>query len=101
MKEYSTDEHSCFSEILFSEFDPVDAKLCFNEYLDENYKLPEYLSDFPFSYVFYKIDPVCYNTEFNNFVNDNFELFAGEWWDPRDFKLALDMCQIKKDEEDE
>jgi hypothetical protein len=102
MKEYT------FDEILFGSFSPIDEEEVFDEYLNEVYSFS--LVGGPFSNldpaeVLKEVDPMQYDISKNEFLNEEYTEYKGEYWKTEDFQEAEEMYEeqeeINEDDEDE
>jgi len=95
-----------FDEILFTNFNPIDEEIVFDEYLNEVYNFS--CVGGPFSRispadVLKNVDYIQYNEIKMDFINFHYTEHAGEYWTTEDFQEAKEMYEEQEeiDEGDE
>ena len=77
-----------FDEILFTNYQPVDVELVFDNVLDRVYSIEGPLSSWDYSYLLKTTDPAEYEVMKTDFIRENYIEYKDECWKPVDFEEA-------------
>ena len=80
-----------FDEILFTNYQPVDVELVFDNILDNLYNVEGPLGSWEYSHLLKTIDPDEYEIMKTDFISDNYIEYKGECWMPEDYVEANEI----------